>query len=189
MPGPLWSSRWLCSWPSRPRWSVWPRSVGWDLRQVSVGLLAALAVAVACAASATQMPGAAELLQEALFAAAAGFLAGSFGLPSFSRARTPADARRVRPVSLRLKSRSSWRASSYTRRSPAARIRPPLAASSPSQVLIKPPGALDDRRQGDNIVRLQVGFDDEIDEPGGKPAIGVAVSPVSAGELFARPAR
>ena len=51
----------------------------------SVGLLAALAVAVACAASATEMPGAAELLQDALFAAAAGFLAGSLACLPFPR--------------------------------------------------------------------------------------------------------
>ena len=55
----------------------------------SVGLLAALAVAVACAASATEMPGAAELLQDALFAAAAGFLAGSLACLPFPRRGPP----------------------------------------------------------------------------------------------------
>ncbi len=55
----------------------------------SVGMLAALGVAIDCAASATGMPGATELLRDALFAAAAGFVAGSLACLLFPRRGPP----------------------------------------------------------------------------------------------------
>ena len=54
-----------------------------------------------------------------------------------------------------------------------------FGGGSPSQVVITPPAPFDDRHQRDDVVRLQVGFDDEIDEAGRERAIGVAVAAIA----------
>src|SRR3569833_1478461 len=40
-------------------------------------------------------------------------------------------------------------------------------------------GAIDDRDQRDDVVRLQFGFDDQVDLPGGQHAIGIAIAAVA----------
>src|SRR5271165_6452393 len=57
-------------------------------------------------------------------------------------------------------------------------------AASVGGVLVVPgrnyaPSPLDDRRQGHDVVRFEIGFDDEVDEAGRERAIGVAVAAVS----------
>ena len=83
------------------------------------------------------------------------------------------------------RSLSSFIAASCTRLSPAATMRPPFAALSPSQVVMTPPAPCDDRDQRHDVVRLQPALDDEIDVARREHAVRIAVAAV-ARELHLR---
>ena len=126
-----------------------------------------------------------DLLVGALAAGMVGLAAGLAAyalMPRRSRRRpaspTPTSSCPASPPRRDPASSSIARAASYRRGSPAAMMRPPSGGFAV-------PGrddaarALDDRGERDDVVRLQIGLDDEIDEAGGERAIGVAVGAVA----------
>ena len=70
-------------------------------------------------------------------------------------------------------------AAACTRLSPAATMRPPPCAGPFSQVVTMPPAPAMIGISGDDVVRLELGLDDEVDLAGRQHAIGVAIAAVA----------